>query len=154
MIDQKIHVAVDIIVSGKKREGLVTHDTILLIKRHPKSNAFPNHWALPGGLVNDDETIVDAAIRECLEETGLDIDVEFLWYEDGIKRDPRGRAISFIFQGSLYTNILKAGDDAVDAKYYSMKEIEEMGLAFDHKKIIRHYFARTAYIDDNKDWSF
>ncbi len=33
----------------------------------------PNDWALPGGKVDPDETELEAAVRECLEETGIEI---------------------------------------------------------------------------------
>ena len=32
-------------------------------------------WCLPGGFVNDDESPVEAAMRECLEEIGAKVDV-------------------------------------------------------------------------------
>ena len=42
---------------------------VLLIKR----NITPqkNKWSLPGGFVNIDETVEDAALRKFVEETGI-----------------------------------------------------------------------------------
>ena len=42
---------------------------VLLIKR----NITPqkNKWSLPGGFVNVDETVEDAALRKFVEETGI-----------------------------------------------------------------------------------
>ena len=42
---------------------------ILLIKR--KNNPFENHWALPGGFINMDETALQSTQRELEEETGI-----------------------------------------------------------------------------------
>ena len=42
---------------------------ILLIKR--KNEPFRDHWALPGGYMDADETARAAAHRELEEETGL-----------------------------------------------------------------------------------
>ena len=41
-------------------------DHLLLIQRSDNGN-----WALPGGAMDLGETIVDAAVREVLEETGV-----------------------------------------------------------------------------------
>jgi 8-oxo-dGTP diphosphatase len=61
---------------------------ILLIKRG--TDPFKGMWALPGGRLEEDETIEQCAIREAKEETGLDIGIQKLIgvYSDP-KRDPR-----------------------------------------------------------------
>ena len=44
------------------------------------------HWALPGGLVENDETMEEAAIRETKEETGFDVQLDGLlasWMRPG-----------------------------------------------------------------------
>ena len=48
-------------------------DKYLLIKRSLDSKFFPSLWDFPGGKIEQDETAVDAVIRETLEETSLDI---------------------------------------------------------------------------------
>lgn len=45
---------------------------VLLLQRGPTSRDFPNHWAIPGGVVEEGETSIDAAIRETLEEAGFE----------------------------------------------------------------------------------
>lgn len=45
---------------------------VLLFQRSGAERHFPNIWELPSGKVeNDDATLLDAAARECLEETGM-----------------------------------------------------------------------------------
>ena len=46
---------------------------ILLIKR--EAEPYINKYALPGGKINDNEVYLDATKRECLEETGYNIDI-------------------------------------------------------------------------------
>lgn len=47
---------------------------LLAVKRAESDSAFGGMWGLPGGGVNDDETIDSAAARELKEETNLIID--------------------------------------------------------------------------------
>ena len=108
---------------------------ILLIQR--AYAPFDNYWAFPGGFVDMDETLKDAALRELNEEAGItDVDLKQLYAFDAIDRDPRHRTISVAFYGfckSLNINI-KAGDDAKNAAWYSLSDLPE--LAFDHKSIL------------------
>jgi 8-oxo-dGTP diphosphatase len=65
-VSQNIKVAVDAVVFGyTSKEGL----SVLLIKRDIEP--FKNSWALPGGLVGNDESLEDAVQRELTEETGV-----------------------------------------------------------------------------------
>ena len=47
---------------------------VLLLRRASTATNFAGHWALPGGKAEDGETAEDAAIRESIEEMGLDPD--------------------------------------------------------------------------------
>ena len=66
---QKIRVAVDAVVFGYESKKNLK---VLLIKRGVEP--FKNSWALPGGLVMEDESLEDAVMRELMEETGVKID--------------------------------------------------------------------------------
>ncbi len=62
---------------------------VLLVKRAHKP--FNGYWVLPGGHVEQGETIRDAAVREMREELGLDIEIiETIDVFDDPNRDPRG----------------------------------------------------------------
>lgn len=108
---------------------------VLLIKR--KNEPFKNCWAFPGGFIDIDEDIKDAAKRELEEECGLkNIDLQQFCTVGTPGRDPRGRTISIIYIGStsIKNSEIHAGDDAADAGWFAIDEIPE--LAFDHKKIL------------------
>jgi 8-oxo-dGTP diphosphatase len=54
---------------------------ILLLKRSENDEWMPGKWSLPGGGKREEETLIQAAIREIKEETGLDVmpeDLDFL----------------------------------------------------------------------------
>jgi len=109
---------------------------ILLIER--KKPPFKNQWAFPGGYVEIEERLLDAAGRELLEETGVQVDFLFpLHYADDPQRDPRGRTISFIFGGILSPPFseIRGGDDATRAAWHSLMNLPK--LAFDHNNIVQ-----------------
>lgn len=127
-------VTVDIIVT----RSLNGSPQILLIER--KNEPFKNQWALPGGFVDIDEEIEDAAYRELKEETSVS-EIKLHQFRTFGKpgRDPRGRTISIIYFGQLINNSQKieAGDDAKNLKWFSIDDLPK--LAFDHNYIIQTY---------------
>lgn len=125
-------VTVDIIIIINTAQG----KKILLIQRGIEP--FQGKWALPGGFVEIDETLKQAAIRELKEETGLDnISLtQFKTFGDP-NRDPRHRTISIVFYNTQKSESnLKpiAGDDASNVKWFHISDLPD--LAFDHNRII------------------
>ncbi|WP_299891592.1 NUDIX domain-containing protein [uncultured Lacinutrix sp.] len=129
---QNIKVAVDAVVFGYESKKNLS---VLLIKRGVEP--FKNTWALPGGLVLEDESLEDAVERELLEETGVQIDyLEQLYSFGKPKRDPRNRVVSISYFGLVKPNHFKiqADTDAAEAQWFPITDIPE--LAFDHKSIL------------------
>ncbi|HAY3550828.1 NUDIX hydrolase [Elizabethkingia meningoseptica] len=129
---QHIKVAVDAVVFGYfEKEDL----QILLIKR--KIEPFKGSWALPGGLVLDDEDLDDAVKRELYEEAGIKPDfLEQLYSFGNVGRDPRNRVVSVAYLGLVNPSYFElfADSDAEDAQWFSIHKLPQ--LAFDHQKII------------------
>jgi 8-oxo-dGTP diphosphatase len=110
---------------------------VLLIQRG--NEPYKGKWALPGGFVDMDEELEDAAARELMEETGLTgVSLEQMHTFGRCGRDPRGRQISIAFFGIAPANTkkIKGGDDAVRAKWFDIEHLPAE-LAFDHNEIIR-----------------
>jgi 8-oxo-dGTP diphosphatase len=108
---------------------------ILLIKRN--NEPFKSMYALPGGFVDLDESIEDAARRELSEETGIrNIFLKKLIPYGDPKRDPRGRVVTIPFLALIDAEKLNlhAAGDALLAKWHNIYGLPT--LAFDHKKII------------------
>ncbi|MDX9932630.1 MAG: NUDIX hydrolase [Bacteroidales bacterium] len=123
-------VTVDAAVLVKKDDKL----SILLIER--KHDPFKGCYALPGGFVDEDETLENAIARELQEETNLTLSnlQQFRAYSRP-DRDPRGRTISVIFISILNTfPDAVAGDDAAAVKWFPLNQLPE--LAFDHTEIV------------------
>lgn len=130
---QDIKVAVDAVVFGyTSKEGL----SVLLIKRN--IDPFKNSWALPGGLVGDDESLEEAVQRELKEETGVNINyLEQLYSFGKPNRDPRNRVISITYYGLVKPDAfeLQAATDAADVAWFKIKNLPK--LAFDHQEILQ-----------------
>ena len=50
------------------------HKQVLLLKRGPTAPYNPNNYCFPGGTVEENESLEDAASRELYEETGIVVD--------------------------------------------------------------------------------
>lgn len=108
---------------------------IVLIKRKNP----PHGWALPGGFVDYNESLEQAAKREAKEETSLDIQIvnQMFTYSDP-KRDPRFHTITTVYIARA-SGIPEAKDDAAEIGIFSREEIN-FPLVFDHAKILEDYF--------------
>lgn len=108
---------------------------ILLIQR--KDPPFQKLWALPGGFMEMEESLEDAARRELMEETGIRAGelIRFDTY-DRPGRDPRGRTITQVFVMLWKEEMGKprAGSDASRLQWFDLSDLPQ--LAFDHKEII------------------
>ncbi|WP_407403998.1 NrtR DNA-binding winged helix domain-containing protein [Chryseobacterium sp.] len=129
---QDIKVAVDAVVFGYfDKKDL----QILLIKR--KIDPYKGGWALPGGLVLEDENLDDAVKRELQEEAGIKPDfLEQLYTFGNVGRDPRNRVVSVAYLGLVNPSYhqLFADSDAEDAQWFDINALPT--LAFDHQEII------------------
>jgi 8-oxo-dGTP diphosphatase len=133
----------------------VTVDVVALYRREDKdwkvlliergNWPYKGSWALPGGFMDETENAATAAARELQEETHwevMDCDLEALQAVTTPGRDPRGRCVTLPFvwfeteHGTHPRPLVKAGDDAVKAQWFKLKDAFAMDLAFDHKSIL------------------
>ena len=120
---------------------------VLLIQRgqHP----YKGRWALPGGFVELDEDLEEAARRELAEETGVLVrpgTLEQLAAYGKPGRDPRMRIVTIAFVGLVETlPPVSGGSDAAKARFWPISELDlgsgeaagdAPALAFDHHVII------------------
>lgn len=130
---QNIRIAVDAVVFGYQNGKLY----VLLIRQ--KFGSQEAYWALPGGLVHDNEPLIDAVKRELKEETNVTVSyLEQLYtFGDDVNRDSRNRVISVAYFALIDAEktIIKADSDAENAQWYGVDEVP--ALAFDHTTILK-----------------
>jgi bifunctional NMN adenylyltransferase/nudix hydrolase len=132
-------------------DALVTHrDHVLLIRRgnHPGRGLL----AIPGGFLDVNERIHDAAIRELREETGLEIPhaeaVSALRRQECFDvpgRSLRGRTITHVFHFDLPGSVqpqVEAADDAAHAEWMPFSAVLQQEDQFfeDHFDILECFF--------------
>lgn len=123
-------VTVDVVIVTREERPRV-----LLIRR--KNEPYAGCWAIPGGFVDMDESLEDAARRELFEETGIRTGaLEQLRTFGDPGRDPRGRVISVVYLAQVDAAKLRpqAADDAAEVGWHSLQRPPR--LAFDHAEIL------------------
>lgn len=108
---------------------------ILLIRRGRPP--FEGRWALPGGIVEEDEDLDTCARRELEEETGVaGLVLEQLHTFGAPGRDPRGRYVTVAYLTLVRPDCLtpKAADDAAEVGWFPVDSLPPP--AFDHGEII------------------
>lgn len=124
-------VTVDIVVFTIENDDL----KVLLVERGQEP--FRDHWALPGGFVEIDESLRRAAWRELREETGVHAGfLEQLYAFGRPDRDPRERVITVAYYSLIPPDRMRveAASDASAAEFTSLSKLPD--LAFDHERII------------------
>lgn len=113
-------------------------NSILLVKR--SKDPYKNQFALPGGFVNEGETIEEAIKREVYEETSLEVHpIDILGVYSDPKRDPRGHIMTVVFIVLIVRGNPSAGDDAKEISWIPIEKISDIKIAFDHKLVIHDY---------------
>ena len=120
---------------------------ILLVKRGDMPGK--GLWALPGGFLNQDEKMLDGAIRELKEETKIKVPVPVLKGSikdsktfDAPNRSSRGRTITQAFLIDLGVGELpkvKGSDDAEKAFWVPFNQVKQEKMFEDHAHIISHF---------------
>ena len=157
----RFHVAVDVVALTIKRNLL----QVAVVRRNDSMSCVidnrtgiaievprkPTDYALPGGHVRwQNEDLIDAAIRELFEETGIELSrndlVQIGAYGD-VGRDPRsGRTVSVAFVAfNPEFSTPFAGSDTASAQFMDVVEVlaEPNRLEFDHSRMIREAISRV-----------
>lgn len=118
-------------------------EQVALIKR--KASPGKGLFALPGGFIKEYETLFDAALRETEEETGVSPEELKNYYIgrrvfDHPGRSLRGRTITtahcFVIPNKLQ---LTPGDDAAEAIWVNLCNVERSMMFEDHFHIIQYF---------------
>ncbi|HEX3053479.1 MAG TPA: GNAT family N-acetyltransferase [Aggregatilineaceae bacterium] len=121
---------------------------VVLIKRG--GHVKPNQWALPSGYIEADESVEEAALRECKEETGLDIELIDLLGIYSFPEGPPTSGIIVFYRARPVGGEMAASDDAVDVRVVMPDEIPEMPFRT-HREALQRWLGLQRPNPNQKD---
>jgi 8-oxo-dGTP diphosphatase len=121
----------DAVVFRRARSG---HQVLLIRRKHAP---FEGMWALPGGFLDEGETLEACAVRELAEETGVSgVGLSLVGVFSRPGRDPRGWTVSAAYAGVARGEVeARAADDAAEIGWHDLGVLPQ--LAFDHADILK-----------------
>jgi 8-oxo-dGTP diphosphatase len=100
----------------------------LLLVRHQKKDR--SYWLIPGGGLEYGESMREAAHRELLEETGLEVEVgPFLLAAESLAPDRTRHVVHVVFRGEVVGGKLRLGDDHMEPHERRIVEVRWVPVA-------------------------
>jgi ADP-ribose pyrophosphatase YjhB (NUDIX family) len=126
---------------------IIVKDGKVLLEKRGTFNGKPilesGKWALIGGFVDRNETLVEAAKREVREETGWTINnLNLFRIVDNPNRpnDSERQNVSMIFTADAVNQKPMASEEVVDLKWFNLNNLPPREkIAFDHSDDLRMY---------------
>ncbi|MCX7683422.1 MAG: NUDIX hydrolase [Anaerolineae bacterium] len=112
----------------KVAAGVIVEDggKVLLVRRSMQPQQ--GLWTFPAGFVEYGEAPATAAVRECLEETGLEAEiVELLDVIPGLEHE-HGADIVIVYRARIIGGHLRAADDASEVAFFRPDELPELAF--------------------------
>jgi 8-oxo-dGTP diphosphatase len=111
-------------------------DSVLLIRRGTPPRQ--GEWSLPGGRIEPGERAVDAALRELREETGVEAEITGLIdVVDGLFPEAGRHYVLIDYAARWVSGEPVAGDDALEARFVALDEVESLIEWSATRRIIR-----------------
>lgn len=111
-------------------------DSVLLIRRGTPPRL--GEWSLPGGRIEPGERAMDAALRELREETGVEAEITGLIdVVDGLFPEAGRHYVLIDYAARWLSGEPVAGDDAAEARFVGLDEIETLIDWSETRRIIR-----------------
>ena len=115
---------------------LITEERAVLLTRRA-GGAQAGRWDVPGGWVEYDEDVREAARRELLEETGLEVEVGAPYEVLSNFHSPEAHTVGIWFLGEVVGGTLVAGDDASDARFFPFNALPDLAFDTDRRVLER-----------------
>lgn len=117
---------------------LKKENSILLIRRSATNKFAPNHFSLPGGRVEENESFTTALIREAKEELGITINQADLSFSHAFyKKGTENEFAAFVFECNTWTGDIKNCEPSKhsELKWVDIHQLPELMIST-HKKVL------------------
>ncbi len=106
-------------------------------------------WGLPAGFMEIDETLEDCARRECLEETGLTVELDQLWgVWSYFHVSKHSAGVLVLYLARIVGGEPRAGSDSVEVKFFAPEEIPFDLLAFEtHREALTQWKGHAGAVE-------
>jgi ADP-ribose pyrophosphatase YjhB (NUDIX family) len=120
---------------------LITRNRQVLLGRRV-NDPGRGQWTLPAGFIDAGEDPQEAARRECLEETGLEIEIKDLLDVLFGQEHERGAHILIVYQAQICGGQLQAADDIDAVDFFDLNRLPPLAFTTT-QKILRKYQQKT-----------
>lgn len=103
-------------------------DHVLLVRHEKKGRSY---WLLPGGGVEYSESLKEAARRECIEETGLDVEIhEIVLMWETLPPDRSRHGVNICFRATVKSGELTTATDERlrEAAFIPIKDLAALDM--------------------------
>lgn len=130
-------------------------DKMLVLNKTSENNPEYVGLTFPGGHIEREESLIDSAIREVKEETGLVIDDVVLC---GVKHFPteEGRYIVFFFKTSTFSGTLKSSREG-EVFWINKDELTNYKLSVDFEEMVSIFLGEKSefyYYLEDQEWKY
>jgi len=117
---------------------VIQEERVLLVRR--VNEPFRGLWTLPAGFVNGGEDPAEAAARECLEETGLSVNVKRVYDIVSGREHPRGADFVIIYEAEIMSGEMQAADDADAVDWFAKNNLPSLAFRAT-QKVLQSFYA-------------
>ncbi|MBI2332626.1 MAG: NUDIX hydrolase [Chloroflexi bacterium] len=114
---------------------LIEEDSrVLLVQR--ANEPFRGLWTLPAGFVNGGEDPAEAAARECLEETGLTVQIKQVYDVISGREHERGADFIIVYVAEVLSGTMAPADDADAVEWFERNNLPPLAFKATQKVLI------------------